>query len=169
MLIKLNLKIKGAKMKKNRVIKVVTLILALVCVLSLVGCSPKQKLKDVVVIWIEKANVLDYQGMFDNMTPDMVREIRGNKSVEAFLAEKTEFEIADAILKNMLPKTIADPVTFLKTLEYHYINADIRDNFSTLYANVKYKIDGETIEKEAIFEFARKNVSEPWKLNKISF
>lgn len=155
-------------MKKNRVIKILTLVLAIVLVLSLAGCGPKGKVKDVVQLFVEKANALDYQGIFDLMTSDTVREIRGNKTLADFLAEKSSEEIAAAIVKQIVPMQVSDPVKFLQTLTFSYEGADIRENFSSLYAVVTYEADGQTITKDAVFNMLRKNVSEPWTLRDIA-
>ncbi len=155
-------------MKKNRVIKILTLVLAIVLVLSLEGCGIKGKVKDVVQLFVEKANALDYQGIFDLMTSDTVREIRGNKTLADFLAEKSSEEIAAAIVKQIVPMQVSDPVKFLQTLTFSYEGADIRENFSSLYAVVTYEADGQTITKDAVFNMLRKNVSEPWTLRDIA-
>ncbi len=74
-------------MKKYRVVNILTLVLAIVLVLSLAGCGPKGIVKDVVELFVERANALDYQGMFDIMSSESIKEIRGNKSIADFLAE----------------------------------------------------------------------------------
>ncbi|HOD93621.1 MAG TPA: hypothetical protein PLT91_07405 [Clostridia bacterium] len=155
-------------MKKNRVVKILTLVLAIVMVLSLAGCGPKGKVRDVVELFVERANALDYQGMFDIMASDTVKEIRGNKSLSDFLAEKTSEEIAAAIIKQILPMGVSDPVKFLQTLTIDYEGADIREDFSSLYAVVTFESDGQTITKDAVFNMLRKNVSEPWTLRDIA-
>ncbi|MFA5342068.1 MAG: hypothetical protein WC332_09845, partial [Clostridia bacterium] len=138
-------------MKKNRVIRILTLVLAIVLVLSLAGCGPKGKVKDVVEVFVEKANALDYQGIFDLMASDAVKEIRGNKSLADFLAEKSSEEIAAAIVKQIVPMEVSDPVKFLETLTFSYEGADIREDFSSLYATVTFEMDGQTVTKNAVF------------------
>ncbi|HXK73006.1 MAG TPA: hypothetical protein PLQ68_09890 [Clostridia bacterium] len=155
-------------MKKQRIVKILTLALAIVLVLSLAGCGPKGRVKDAVEAFIEKANALDFQGMFDLMATETVREIRGNKSVEEFMADKTDEEIAAAITRQILPAQVDDPIGFLKTLAMEYNGADIREDFSSLYATVTFTINGETTSKEAVFNIVRKNVSEPWTLRGIA-
>lgn len=155
-------------MKKNRVIRILTLVLAIVLVLSLAGCGPKGKVKDVVEVFVEKANALDYQGIFDLMASDAVKEIRGNKSLADFLAEKSSEEIAAAIVKQIVPMEVSDPVKFLETLTFSYEGADIREDFSSLYATVTFEMDGQTVTKNAVFNMLRKNVSEPWTLRDIA-
>ncbi len=155
-------------MKKNRVIRILTLVLAIVLVLSLAGCGPKGKVKDVVEVFVEKANALDYQGIFDLMASDAVKEIRGNKSLADFLAEKSSEEIAAAIVKQIVPMEVSDPVKFLETLTFSYEGADIREDFSSLYATVTFEMDGQTVSKNAVFNMLRKNVSEPWTLRDIA-
>jgi hypothetical protein len=49
-----------------------------------------------------------------------------------------------------------------------YEGADIREDFSSLYCVLKYEIDGETFEKDAVFNMLRKNVSEPWTVRDIA-
>lgn len=155
-------------MKKSRIIRILTLVLAIVLVLSLAGCGPKGKVKDTVELFIEKANALDYQGMFDLMNNETIKEIRGNKSLADFLEGKTSEEIAAAIVKQILPMDVSDPEEFLRTLSIDYDGADIRENFSSLYAKVTYESDGQTITKDAVFNMLRKNVSEPWTLRDIA-
>jgi len=155
-------------MKRNRVVKILTLVLAIVLVLSLAGCGPKGKVKDVVELFVERANALDYQGMFDIMSSESIKEIRGNKSIADFLAEKSSEEIAAAIVKQILPVSVSDPVKFLQTLTFDYEGADIREDFSSLYAVVTYESDGQTVTKDAVFNMLRKNVSEPWTLRDIA-
>ncbi|MDD4543836.1 MAG: hypothetical protein PHY13_08725, partial [Clostridia bacterium] len=99
---------------------------------------------------------------------ETVREIRGNKSVEEFMADKTDEEIAAAITRQILPAQVDDPIGFLKTLKMEYNGADIREDFSSLYATVTFTINGETTTKEAVFNIVRKNVSEPWTLRGIA-
>ena len=85
-----------------------------------------------------------------------------------FLAEKTSEEIAAAIIKQILPMGVSDPVKFLQTLTIDYEGADIREDFSSLYAVVTFESDGQTITKDAVFNMLRKNVSEPWTLRDIA-
>lgn len=155
-------------MKKNRIIKVIILILAIVSVLSLAGCGPKGKVRDVVDEFLVKANALDYQGMFDLMSNDSVKSIRGNKSLEEYMASKTDAEIAEAILRVILTTKIDDAEVFLKSIKFKYDNADIRGNFSAIFGEVTFTLNGETVKKNVIFNMNRKNVSEDWTLGSIA-
>ncbi|HHT95740.1 MAG TPA: hypothetical protein P5064_05125 [Clostridia bacterium] len=155
-------------MRKNTAVKFLISVMVVVLALSLAGCGPKARVREEVELFVEKANALDYQGMFDLMAPETVREIRGNKSVADFLKEKTSAEIADAIVKQLLPAPVGDAEQFLKTLTMEYEGADIREDFSSLYCVVTYEIDGQKFEKDAVFNMLRKNVSEPWTVRDIA-
>lgn len=155
-------------MRKSTAVKILISVMVVALALSLAGCGPKSRVKEAVELFIEKANALDYQGMFDLMAAETVREIRGNKSLADFLKEKTSAEIAEAILKHILPAPVGDAEQFLKTLAMEYEGADIREDFSSLYCVLKYEIDGETFEKDAVFNMLRKNVSEPWTVRDIA-
>ncbi len=151
-------------MKKSTIIRVASLVLVMLTVLSLAGCGPKDKVKDSVFIFIEKANALDIQGMFDNMAVETIREIRGNKSLEVFLSEKTDEEVIYAIVRKLVPFSVDDPAAFLKSLKVEYTAADIRGDFAAFYGKITYEVNGQTITKDGVVNMLRKNVSEPWRV-----
>ena len=61
-------------MRKSTAVKILISVMVVALALSLAGCGPKSRVKEAVELFIEKANALDYQGMFDLMATETVRK-----------------------------------------------------------------------------------------------
>ncbi|MCK9557701.1 MAG: hypothetical protein M0R50_06630 [Candidatus Cloacimonetes bacterium] len=155
-------------MNKKSVIKVITIVLVLVCVLSLTGCGPKTECKDAVLAFQAAANACDVAAMLDSMSRDTVKTLRGNKSVEEYIASKTTDELLAQIVNILAASEIENPREFLETFTLDYDNTDIRDNYAALYGIVTYTQNGELVTTDTIFNLARENVSQPWKVSGIA-
>ncbi|MFA7673687.1 MAG: hypothetical protein WCY62_07525 [Clostridia bacterium] len=155
-------------MNRKNLVKVITMVLVFVCVLSLTGCGPKTECKDAVLAFQAAANSCDVAAMLDNMSRDAVKELRGSKTTEEYIASKTTDELLTQIVNLLVASEIENAREFCETFTLEYDNADIRENYAALYGIVTYTQNGELVTVDTIFDLGRENVSEVWKVNGIA-
>lgn len=155
-------------MNRKNLVKVITIVLVFVCVLSLTGCGPKTDCKDSVLAFQAAANEGDVAAMLDAMTRDAVKELRGSNTIAEYIASKTTDELLTQIVNYLVASEIENPREFCETFTLEYDNADIRENYAALYGIVTYTQNGELVTVDTIFDLARENVSELWKVNGIA-